>query len=375
MKSPAYDLILKLELAPETFQSIIKTIYLRTYTLSKTTSKLPPPIKQTLEALDHDYKILRIIRNKEPRFAIQIQLQAKQCMLKTLTSQMPWKRLGRRLRFQKEIFIYSQFQAVSFSSFRHPQLLHTDGKSYIITEFIHNNYSLGREDSLFYIQAMKSILEFNTCLFPLQSFNRGWIWEKINRWKFSRSAKTLRNLIEGTAVKYKIPFSLLPRIFVFWGKAVTTTKKLHQPLLVHRDIFQANILRPEPDKIYFVDFEKAGIEKRWVFVDTLKIAQAEPLFFDHTWGDLSGFPRFYACQLQKFWEELTKRRPEINPEYRHFILQLKFCLLGWTLKKLVKETPGPQKEADLTRFLEQTVTGPEHYFEKWFSNLPRLPEP
>jgi len=329
-----------------------------------------------LRSLDPDFSLTSLIRNKVPRVVARVQVQGKDCLLKTFTQDRFWKRPGRRLRLQKEIFIYSQLQPLAFNWFRHPELVFTDGRNYVLTRFIQNNPALARDDALFYTTAMQAVLEFNTCDFGFELRGcPGWMWEKNNRYKFSRSGKTLRNLLEGILIRNRLPRSLLPRLIGFWGQAMASTRKMHKPLLVHRDIFQGNILRPEPDKIYFVDFEKTGLEKRWVFVDALKIAQAEPLFFDQTCGALSGFPRFYVCQLQKFWEELTKRRLEINPEYRHFVQQLKFCLLGWTLKKLVKENPGSERKTGLIRFLEQPVTGPEHYFEKWFSCLPRLPEP
>ena len=306
---------------------------------------------------------------------MHVRLQDKDCLLKVLKTNFPLKRPGRRLRFQKEIFIYRRLQNIKFSWFHYPKLLKTDAKNYILTEFIINN-SENRQDPAFYSSAIKAVLEFNTCNFPYwEKDGPGWIWERTNRWKHSRSSKTLRNLLEGSLIKGKLSFSLLLRITSFWRKAISATPALKNPLLVHRDIFKANILRPEQKKVYFVDFEKTGIEKRWVFVDALKIAQADPLFFNRRSGWLSGFPCFYACLLQEYWNSLITRRPEICSEYNKFILQLKFCLLGWSLKKLVKEYPDPERSADLIRFLQEVITGPEHYFEYWFEALPRLPKP
>ena len=307
---------------------------------------------------------------------MHLKIKGRDCLLKALTTPYPWKKPGRRFRLQKEIFIYNQLNNISLFSFLYPQVLHTDGKNYIITDFIPNNPSLGRNEPLFYNQAVKSIQDLNTCDFPFKTFYcKGWVWERVNRWKCSRSAKTLRNLLEGAVIKGNVPVSSCPRLLSFWAKALFATKQLKKPLLVHRDIFKANILRPEPDKIYFVDFEKAGIEKRWVFVDALKIAQAEPLFFNCNDNKLNGFPRFYKCLLQQYWQGLQTRRTDINPDFHHFKLQLKFCLMGWTLKKLVKENPGPKKAKNLIRFMETVITGDDSCFDKWFSKLPRLPEP
>ncbi len=325
--------------------------------------------------MDPGYRVLKVIRDKDPRLVVHVRLQGRECLLKVLKESFPWKRPGRHLRFQKEIFIYSMLQHICFSRFRYPKLLNTDNKNYILTEFIINN-SANRQDQVFYTSAMNAVLEFNTCDFPFHEKScAGWIWEKTNRWKFSRSAKTLRNLLEGSLVKGKLSFLLLIKIIGFWRRAITYTPALKKPLLVHRDIFKANILYPKPGKIYFVDFEKAGLEKRWLFIDALKIAQAEPLFFNRRAGRLSGFPRFYACLLQKYWKGLITRRPEISPEYNQFILQLKFCLIGWCLKKLFKEDSDPERSAALIRFLQEVITGPEHYFEYWFEGLPRLPKP
>lgn len=307
---------------------------------------------------------------------MHLKIQGRDCLLKALTTPYPWKRPGRQFRLQKEMFIYNRLKNINFYSFHYPKVSHTDGKSYIITDYIPNDPSLGRNDSLFYTQAIKSIQDFNTCDFHIKAFNcAGWAWERVNRWKFSRSAKTLRNLMEGAFIKGMVPISSFLKLFSFWAKAMFATKKLKSPLLVHRDIFKANILRPEPDKIYFVDFEKAGIEKRWVFVDALKIAQAEPMFFKRKGDEVNGFPRFYKCLIQQYWENLQTRRPEISADYQHFKLQLKFCLMGWTLKKLVKENPGDELAKNLVRFMETVIAEDDQYFDRWYSELPRLNNP
>ena len=333
---------------------------------------LPLPAERILASLDPEYKVLRKIRDKDPRISVHIRLKGSECLLKVLKNNKFWKRPERRLRFQKEIYIYSRLQNIGFSWFHYPKLLETDTKYYILTEFIKNN-PVNRQDSVFYFSAMKAVLEFNTCNFPFwEKGGPGWIWEKTNRWKHSRSSKTLRNLLEGSLLKGKVPFSLLLRMTSFWRKAISATPELKKPLLVHRDIFKANILCPAQGKIYFVDFEKAGMEKRWVFIDALKIAQAEPLFYDNNSGEISGFPRFYISLLENYWEGLLLRRSEIIPGKTHFKTQLKFCLLGWALKKVVKEDLGNKKEKDILRFIDTVILGPEEKFDHWFYSLPLL---
>jgi len=339
---------------------------------TSSSTNVPLSVKKLLNSLDPEHEVVRIIRDNAPRLVLHVRLQDRECLVKILNGF--WlKRPGRYLRFQKEIFIYSQLEQMDFVSFHYPGLLRTDGRTFILTEFIINDPSLPRDDAFFYTAAMDAVLELNTCEFPFwKSGGAGWMWEKANRWKFSGSAKTLRNLIEGLCIRRKLPYFLLPGMLAFWVRSMAAASGIKKPLLMHRDIFKSNILRPDAEHVYVVDFEKMGLEKRWVFKDALKIAQADPLFFDGKENKLSGFPRFNGQLLEHYWKNLVRRRADIQPDREYFRLQLKFCLLGWTLKKLVKENPSLEMQQGLVRFIKSVILGPDKNFEKWFAELPRL---
>jgi len=332
---------------------------------SEVMGELPLKIKRYIHELDPNFEVVRIYKNKPTRMALHIRLNGKNCLLKAIKKNTSWKKPGSYFRFQKETFIYSRLENTSFLFFHYPRLMHTDGKSFIITEFIKNDPSLFR-DYAFFSRAMKALAEINSIDFPFTDRGGlGWYWEKTNRWKFSRTTKTLRNLLEGFIIRRNIPFSIFLKTILFLNKSYFNSTKLKRPILVHRDIFKANILGPDESRIYFIDFEKMGIEKRWVFVDALKIAQAEPLFFPASDVAYAGFPRFYIKLLENFWKDLLCRRPEFKIINKNFKLQLNFCLLGWTLKKLVKERHSPKQEKNLILFLETVVLGSEHHFEDW----------
>lgn len=331
---------------------------------------LPATVKDFLYKQDPDFKVLRVIKDKYPRLVLHVQICGNDCLIKAVKRNTPWRRPGRYFRFQKEIFINTRLKKLVFTYFQSPRLIHTDGKSFIVAEFISNNPSLPR-DYVFLKQAIKAVAELNACDFPFTDKDGiGWFWEKFNRLKFSRSTKTVRNLLEGFFVRRTVGLKVFISSMIFCRRATQKVKPLNRPLLLHRDIFKSNIIYPDKDIVYFVDFEKMGLEKRWVFSDALKIAQADPLFFGPDAEHYAGFPVFYTGILKDFWNELLIERPELGLRKNDFNYQLKFCLLGWTLKKLVKEEHSAQQKKDLNRFLEHLVSGDDVYFKKWFSNCP-----
>ena len=336
---------------------------------------LPGVVARYLYQQDPGFQVVRLIRDKFPRVVLHVRVKGRDCLVKALKDNAPWTRPGRYFRFQKEIFIYTRLNRLKFKDFRYPALIHARDKLFIVTDFISNNPSLCR-DHVFFSQAMKAVLEMNTCSFPFNDNGGiGWFWEKSNRWKFSRTTKTLRNLCEGCFVKRKISGSMFVRLLAFWRESLARTAVLSTPLLVHRDIFSANILRPDRETIVFADFEKMGVEKRWVFGDALKIAQAEPLFFPEDERRFAGFPRFHAGLLETFWKDMVSIRPAVGQNHDDFKCQLKFCLLGWILKKLVKEKQAPKQDKNLTGFIEKVILGPDHIFDCWLEQCRQIKAP
>jgi hypothetical protein len=323
-----------------------------------------------LYSLDPGYEVSRVIRDKYPRLVMRVKINGQDCLVKAVRGLTLWRRPGRYFRFQKEIFIYRQLDRLDFEYFHFPGLLHTDGKSILVTEFIENDPSLPL-DRDFYESALKAVVELNTCDFPFtEKGGVGWLWEKINRWKFSRSTKTMRHLLEGFFITRQVSLVLFVQAMLFWVRAIKDSVKLKKPLLVHRDIFGSNILRPGPERICFIDFEKAGIEKRWVFVDALKISLARHWFSSGEKtdpnDDIKVFPGLCPRLLETYWRKLLPGHPEINSERKQFILQLRFCLLSWALSKLVKAGTRPEHKTALSRFIRETLLGREADFEKWF---------
>ncbi len=274
----------------------------------------------------------------------------------------------------KEIFIYRQLEQIEFKHFFYPKLKHTDGKTLIVTEFVSDSGSLP-VDRKFYDSAIKAILELNTCDFPFyQIGGPGWVWERINRWKFSRSTKTLRHLFESFFIARSMSFQVFVKILFFWARSFGSSSRLKKPLLVHRDIFHANILRPDSKRTFFIDFEKMGMEKRWVFADALKVILAgQSLSSKKQGGAADGF-EFFAhldpALLKTYWDELLLKRPEIDPDPDNFNLQLKFCILGWILSKLAKGKVSPATKRELTLFIEKIILGPDSQLEKWLNESP-----
>ena len=336
--------------------------------------RLPGYLRKKLYLLDPDFEVLKIVKNRYPRIAFQIRIKDGVFLVKALQSRIPWIRASRHFRFHKERFIYKQLGGVEFHFFRHPSLYHV-GNSYFITEFIPSDTGI-KKDLAYYESAIIGIAEFNTSDFPYERHGCiGWVWEKLNRLKFAKSAKTLRTLCTGFFVKRKLPGRVFLKSLAFWKQSMAKTRRLKSPIIVHRDIFHGNILRPPNKKVVFIDFEKMGLEKRWFFIDALRLTQAEPLFFKEASdadenNETYGFPRFYATVLVKYWKFILERRPDIDGGDDHFRRQLRFSLLDWTLHKLVKEKHGREVNAMLVTFIDSVILGRHEEFEQWFRNLP-----
>lgn len=338
------------------------------------TDRLPKFLKKNLYRLDPDFQVLKVVKNRYPRIAFQVRIKDGIFLIKALQSRFPWIRASRHFRFHKERFIYKHLGDVEFHFFRHPKVYHV-GNSFFITEFIPNDTSL-KKDSAYYESAINGIAEFNTSDFPCERHGCiGWVWEKLNRLKFAKSAKILRTLCVGFFVKRKLPLRVFLKSLAFWKQSMAKTQRLTPPIIVHRDIFHGNILRPSSNQVVFVDFEKMGLEKRWFFIDALRLIQADPLFIKDASGSDEnnvkyGFPRFYAPVLVKYWNFLLERRPDIDGGDDHFRRQLRFSLLDWTLHKLVKEKHGKEVNAMLVTFIESVIMGRHEQFEQWFRRLP-----
>jgi hypothetical protein len=329
---------------------------------------IPGFIRDYLYSLDPGYEISTVIRDKYPRLILRVKINGRDCLVKAVRRLTLWKRPGRYFRFQKEIFIYRRLDRLDFKHFRHPRLINTDGKRILVTEYIENQASLPMDES-FHEQALKAVLELNTCDFPFQAKGGvGWLWEKINRWKFSRSTKTLRHLLEGTLISRDISLRIFGKALLFWARSLRSSAVFNPPLLMHRDIFHANILRPDPGSVFLIDFEKMGLEKRWVFGDALKVAQAGQWLFSAESQDEGDecSAWFRADLIRAYWQGLLHGRPDIFAGPEHFTAQLKFCLLGIILSRLVKRNNSPGHKASLLRFIDEVILGPGEGFERWF---------
>lgn len=256
-----------------------------------------------------------------------------------------------------------------FKNFNYPKLIYTDNESFVIIESVSNKYDKIKTGA-HYESSINGIFEFNSCEFAFKKKDRKeYDWRKYKFFKRSRSMRILPNLVRGILPGGKLSLTLFVKALFFYAKSYIGTAKLKRPLLLHRDLrFGVNRIYPSKDKVYFIDFEKAGTEKRWVFVDALVLAEATPLFYPDDNVLLGGFPRFYRKMIDGYWKKILAKDFGIKQE--DYLTQLKVCLLSWSLRKIVKEKNIAGQQKEIKKFIKTVILGPKDNFYIWYKDLP-----
>jgi predicted Ser/Thr protein kinase len=170
-----------------------------------------------------------------------------------------------RQNFRNEIAIHQHLSGQSFETLRVPELYDTDGKSYLVMDYIEG--TMGRwytpemdkvlirslVDLQLSIINKKNLLEYNVLSFLRRPF-----------WNVIRMVWTIALPKLGFIIAFKC-FALCLRL----QRSVSPNKS---PLLLHKDINnKGNIISNPQGEMYFIDFESCLQESKWVLTDIIEI--------------------------------------------------------------------------------------------------------
>jgi hypothetical protein len=171
--------------------------------------------------------------------------------------------------FNRQVSIYRQLNVREYSNFKYPKLIMTDGKKYILLNFIfiENEYKRKMNKDIL----IKSLFELQNS--KLSIYNKGikgyiggvLLNIKLN-FRFSIIIDSLIPLIKRCG--FNTVYSTL-KIFI---KSENEQHKLANPLIMHNDFHSNNIFISVDGYIYISDFEGLAYEKKWIFTDIVTYA-------------------------------------------------------------------------------------------------------
>jgi len=170
-----------------------------------------------------------------------------------------------RQNFRNEIAIHRHLSSLSFETLKVPKLYDTDGKSYMIMDYI--NGTMGR----WYTPDMDKVLILSLVDLQLSIINQKNLFEYnflsfLRRpfWNVMRMVGTIALPRLGLNLAFAC-ISLCLRL----QRGVTPNKA---PLLLHKDINnKGNIISSPKKEMYFIDFESCLPESKWILTDIIEI--------------------------------------------------------------------------------------------------------
>jgi len=244
-----------------------------------------------------------------------------------------------RQNFRNEIAIHQHLSGQSFETLKVPKLYDTDGKSYMVMEYIEG--TMGR----WYTQDMDKILirslvdlqlsityQKNLFEYNILSFLRRPFWNVI------RMVGSIVLPLLGFNIAFKC-FSLCMRL----QREVSPNKA---PLLLHKDINnKGNIISSPQREMYFIDFESCLQESKWILTDIIEIIYS----FKDEYMDVGLFEEY----IQKMRTEgFIKEEFDIKSQVRFAMLRNAIKYLGFeelyvTHRKQLLEIILPDENFDI----------------------------
>lgn len=260
----------------------------------------------------------------------------------------------KKLLFDNELYIYNYLSSLNFTYFKYPELIYTDNRTYMISKYIPNNKDYKLSDSL-KSSMINQLLEFqqkgqgiNQNLFRKLVFK---IYKSLN-WKVFRwSVMNLRR-------KYGRVYVIKSLKVIF--ESSFSQKKLPISFFIHDDLFgENNYIIDENNEIYFLDFEGAFTERKWILVDIIDMCiDGESLKLDND-------------RLVYYLNELKKQNIKIYDKL-NIKAQVRLVLLRKTLQVLLfSDHPNAQRDKKKWEAFLDLLLSNSRYTE-WYKNQIRI---
>lgn len=254
---------------------------------------------------------------------------------------------GKATAFENELRVYQSLQNKTFKIFKYPNLVKTDGQSYIVIEYISGNNGWDK-NIISNEKLISSLLEF----------------------QFS-NAKTESNFIKNIMINYhrRIPYKIIrwspcliktPFDVIDWIKCNLILLRCslcyrgeHEGLFTHNDLFRCNnIISGNDGNMYFYDFEYALYEKKWFLIDIFDLVfNMEKCKIDVEL--LKEYIKQFSCKLP-----FAKCECYLEKQTRIILLRK---LLGVIISKKVKED-----NKKCCRIFIKNILLSDKKYEEWY---------
>jgi len=170
-----------------------------------------------------------------------------------------------RQNFRNEIAIHRHLSDQMFETLRVPKLHDTDGKSYMVMDYIEG--SMGR----WYTPEMDKVLILSLVDLQLSIINKINVLESKGLSFIRRPFWNVIRMI-WTIVLPKLGILVTFRCLALCLKLQRKVLKNKSPLLLHKDINnKGNIISDPQNNMYFIDFESCLKEPKWILTDIIEI--------------------------------------------------------------------------------------------------------
>ena len=179
------------------------------------------------------------------------------------------KKWKKNIAFRNELSINRQLLIADFKYFNFPKLIDTDGKTYMLFEYIEG--SQGIDDRYINDDLLSdSLLEFHMLLLDRSKEKKFLLKNIYEKFLFSPSSSILRGIFLFGLLNCGVIACLKCLIILF--KCSISEKSYKYSLLQHRDLGNiSNKISGQNGKIYFIDFAGTREENKWILIDIVDI--------------------------------------------------------------------------------------------------------
>jgi hypothetical protein len=279
-----------------------------------------------------------IVRAREGKFFLKLiapPVTRKQIIIRFLFGSLALK---------NQLAVYASLRRQNFHNLRYPKLVHTDGKSYLLLEFIpiqpKGERDLPEEaliTSLLEFQGSGAILQKGLFESVLLNVSRKPFWVLLKR------------VCVGLRKQCGLSVSLqcLRIILVCYKRQ----KQLEKSIILHNDFHHNNLLLDENGRIFVCDFEKAAEENRWPLIDIVHYAVGTGTF-----GIEVSLIKSYLQKLQG---------NSHNKERLHVPSQLRIALLIRVSQMILSNAPPADVKEKYKVFLVDILLD-DYAFDNWY---------
>lgn len=132
---------------------------------------------------------------------------------------------------------------------------------------------------------------------------------------------------------------------------VVKQRRTNYFFLIHNDLLPNILYKRKKDQIYFIDFEKTILSRKWLFIDPIH------LFFC--------FQNNRIKIKEEFWKEyLPKIKKKVEFSEINFFEQIRISILLRTLRRITSRSLPEVERKRYKKFLQEVLV-PKKSFENW----------